>query len=270
MMNKLVSNRITMVSVTFFLYLLLSLALVLPVSADGAKLRVALFVDEGTEASEFRKEFRRSYDDALIYRKIDGQAISNGALNNFDALVVPGGSASEESASLGAEARREICRFVREGGIYMGVCAGAYLASSQRKHDLGLLPLTTVDSVHWFRVDDGRLVDVELTAAGMEIFGISRPNIRLVYENGPIFAPLAQDQGQVPGLQGGCIPLAFFRSEVVAPGGERGVMIGAPAIVMSQYGRGYVIALSPHPEETPGFKQAELRALHWLFDHRSK
>jgi hypothetical protein len=151
----------------------------------------------------------------------------------------------------------------------MGVCAGAYLASSQRKHDLGLMPLTTVDSAHWFRVDDGKLVDVELTAAGMEIFGISRPNIRLVYENGPIFAPLAQDQGQV-GLQGSCIPLAFFRSEVVAPGGERGVMIGAPAIVMSQYGRGFVIALSPHPEETPGFKQAELRALHWLFDHRSK
>jgi len=237
------------------------------VYAQGAKfnkIKVALFVDGGTEASEFTKEFRRSDDDDLSFRKVDGEAIRNGALNNFDALVVPGGSASEESASLGAEAREEIRRFVKEGGIYMGVCAGAYLASQQRKHDLGLLPLTTLDSEHWYRVNEGKLVDVELTPAGMEVFGIHKRNVRLVYENGPIFAPPVEQPDD------SFAPLGFFRSEVVADGGEPGVMLGAPAIILSRFGRGSVLALSPHPEETPGLKQVELHALHWLYNHRSQ
>jgi len=92
----------------------------------------------------------------------------------------------------------------------MGVCAGAYLASQQRDHDLGLLPLTTLDSDHWYRVADGTLVDVELTPAGMEIFGIPTRNIKLIYENGSIFAPPVERPDST------FTPLGFFRSEVVA------------------------------------------------------
>lgn len=245
-------------------YCLLFLTLSSPVYAEGNKIRVALFVDGGTESSAFTKEFRRSDDNELSYQKVDGDEIRHGTLSDFDALVVPGGSASKESASLGAEAREEICRFVKDGGIYMGVCAGAYLASRQRKNDLGLLPLTTLDNDHWFRVTDGTLVDVELTPAGMEIFGIPRRNIKLVYENGPIFAPPVEPPDD------SLTPLGFFRSEVVARGGERGVMLGAPAIILARYGRGIVLVLSPHPEETPGLKKVKVHALHWLCDHRSQ
>lgn len=234
------------------------------VAQQNARINVALFIDRGTDASEFTKEFKRSEDAAMTFENVDSDDIRSGMLRNFDAIVIPGGSASEESASLGPEARAEIQRFVRDGGIYMGVCAGAYLASQQREHDLGLLPLTTVDSAHWYRVDDGTPVDVELTPEGMEIFGIRSRNIQLVYENGPIFAP--QPVSPDPNLR----PLAFFRSEVVANGGTRGVMLGAPAIVLSKYGRGSVLVLSPHPEETPGLKQSEVHALHWLYDHRSE
>ncbi len=235
-----------------------------PVYGQGAKIRVALFIDNGTEASEFTKEFRRTDDEDVAYKRVNGDDIRNGVLRNFDAVVIPGGSASEESASLGAEAREEIRRFVKEGGIYLGVCAGAYLASRQREHDLGLLPLTTLDSAHWYRVDDGTMVDVELTAAGMELFGITKRNIRLIYENGPVFAPPIERPD--PSFS----PLGFFRSEVVADGGKPGVMIGAPAIILSKYGRGSVLVLSPHPEETPGLKQVEVHAIHWLYDHRAQ
>lgn len=233
------------------------------VNAQEAKIKVALFIGGGTDASEFTKEFRRSDDAAMSFEDVNSDDISNGMLRNFDAVVIPGGSASAESSSLGPEARAEIKRFVSDGGIYMGVCAGAYLASQQREHDLGFLPLTTIDSAHWYRVDDGTLVDVELTPAGMEIFGIANRNIKLIYENGPIFAP------QVGRPDPNLVPLAFFRSEVVANGGTPGVMIGAPAIILSKYGRGSVLALSPHPEETPGLKQSEVHALHWLYDHRT-
>lgn len=261
--------QINLVKIRFVprILVLLCLSLLLlnracPALAQGSKIRVALFVGRGAQASEFKKEFKRSNDDDIVYETVVGQDIRSGSLNHFDALLVPGGSAKREALSMGLEARDEVRRFVNEGGIYMGVCAGAYLSSEQGKLDLGLLPLTTIDSEHWYRVDDMTKVDVELTAAGMEVFGIKKPNIRINYENGPIFALPKERSASF-------CPLGFFRSEVVGDGGERGAMLGAPAMVIGKYGRGVVLVLSPHPEETPGIKQVELHALRWLYKNRS-
>ncbi len=232
--------------------------------ADAGQIKVALFVGGGTEPSEFTKEFRNSNDPAIYCEKVDSNDIRNGVLTNFDALVIPGGSASVESRSLGKEARDNIRQFVSNGGIYLGVCAGAYLASQNEPTDLGFLPVVTADAKHWFRVDpdNGPLVDIELTPAGMEVFGINQSRIKLIYENGPIFAPPTQKPDD------SFTPLAYFRSEVVADGGTPGVMINSPAIILARYGRGSVLSISPHPEETPGFKETELHAIHWLYNHR--
>jgi putative intracellular protease/amidase len=200
----------------------------------------------------------------MSWQTIDGEDISNGALKNFDALVIPGGSAKKEAMSMGSEAREEVRRFVKEGGIYMGVCAGAYLASSARDSYLRLLPLRTLDQEHWYRTVNGTPLNVELTPIGQEVFGLSKSNLRIVYENGPIFAPPDQKPDD------SFATLGSFRSEVVARGGERGVMIGAPIAVISRYGRGMVLAISPHPEKTPGLRKVELHALHWLYEHRAQ
>jgi glutamine amidotransferase-like uncharacterized protein len=233
-------------------------------SAEAAKMRVAFYVDKGASASsqqEFKREF--AHGDDIDCTNVYGEDIRNGTLKNFDALVVPGGSAGMEARSMGTEAREEVRRFVKDGGIYMGVCAGAYLASRQSDSYLGLLPLRTLDSSHWYRVSDGVRVDVELTPLGMEVFGLSQRAVRIVYENGPIFA-----LPETPPDQSFAV-LGTFRSEVVASDGEPGVMIGAPASILCRYGRGIVLILSPHPEATPGLKLIELHALHWLYDHRA-
>lgn len=227
------------------------------------RIRVALFIDSGTEASEFSKEFSRNNDETIRYQKIDGNDIRNGVLKDFDALVIPGGSATTESYAMGPAARDEVKRFIQNGGIYLGVCAGAYLISSLKDAYLGILPLKTVDEKHWYRTAGAPLVDVELTPAAMEIFGIKDKMVKIVYENGPIFAPPFETPD--PSFK----PLAFFRSEVVGDGGEPGVMIGAPAIIYSKYGRGSILIISPHPEETPGMKQSELHAIRWLYEHRA-
>ncbi len=232
--------------------------------ATGTKIRVALFEDRGASAPA-KKNFETvlSNSDEIQYQTIYGDDIADGSLQGFDALIMPGGSASKQAISLGPQARAEVRRFVKEGGIYMGVCAGAYLSSEAQDNYLGLLPLTTMDQKHWYRVDDGTPVDVELTPAGMDVFGLKTRNISIVYENGPIFAPPTEK------VDDSFTPLGFFRSEVVANGGERGVMLGAPAIILSRYGRGMVLAISPHPEKTPGLKQMITRALRWLYDHRA-
>lgn len=236
----------------------------IPVHADGAKIRVALYVDRGASKPAkiaFRKLLERS--DEIEWKSIEGDDLSNGVLKDFDILLVPGGSAGKEAESMGKESREEVRRFVERGGAYMGVCAGAYLSSRARENYLALIPLDTVDKEHWYRVNDGTPVDVELTAAGMDVFGVSKSRVRIIYENGPIFGKLEQPDESLK-------PLGFFRSEVVAHGGREGVMLGAPAMVLGRYGRGLVIACSPHPEKTPGLRFMILRALKWLYEHRER
>lgn len=234
-----------------------------PALAQSPKIRVALFIARGVSAPA-RKNLSRDLDNAddFTWKSIDGDDIVNGALDNTDVLIVPGGSALKEAQSLGADARNIVRRYVDRGGIYMGICAGAYLSSQAKESDLGLLPLKTLDQEHWFRTADGAPVDVELTPLGMEVFDRKSSNVRILYENGPIFGP------PIERPDSSFSPLGFYRSEVVARGGEQGVMLGAPAMVLSRYGKGLVLAISPHPEKTPGLHEMESNAVRWLYRHR--
>lgn len=236
-----------------------------PLRAEESRIRVALYVDRGasdTAIRNFRRVFRRSDDNEIVCREVDGDDVRDGVLKNFDVLLVPGGSAKKEANSMGSESRDNVRRFVSEGGIYIGVCAGAYLSSRAKDLYLGLIPIRTLDQEHWYRVDDGTPVDVELTPAGQEVLGVTRGSVRIVYENGPIFGSPEERSND------SFTPLGFYRSEVVARGGERGVMLGAPAMILYRYGRGSVLAISPHPEKTRGMDFVILHAINWLYDHR--
>lgn len=255
------SSSVIAILVSIFL-----LQLGIPAQGDDytRKMRVALYVDSGASTpakANFKKLLSRS--ERIDWQCIFGDDIGSGALTNFDALIVPGGSAQKQANSMGAEARDEVRRFVREGGIYLGVCAGAYLSSEAKRNDLALLPISTLDQEHWYRVDDGTPVDVELTPTGMDVFGLKDGRVRIIYENGPIFGqPIEKTDPSFT-------PLGFYRSEVVARGGERGVMLGAPSMLFSRYGKGLVLAISPHPEKTEGLGWIILHALEWMYQHRT-
>jgi glutamine amidotransferase-like uncharacterized protein len=108
----------------------LSASFTLPVTADEHQLSVALFVDRGASAPA-KANFKRLLGKSQFrWKCIEGPDIEDGCLKDFDALIVPGGSALKEARSMGPEAREEVRRFVRDGGIYLGVCAGAYLSST--------------------------------------------------------------------------------------------------------------------------------------------
>lgn len=49
---------------------------------------------------------------------------------NFAAIVLPGGSSRQQSKALGVTGRATIRQFVANGGGYLGICAGAFLALS--------------------------------------------------------------------------------------------------------------------------------------------
>jgi glutamine amidotransferase-like uncharacterized protein len=245
----------------FSIQLLLALFLSSNSSAQEEKIRVAVFVDRGAHAKPMlRDALSESKDIQVAY--IYGDDIRNGCLDQFDLLFVPGGSGKKEAQSLESSGCDEIRRFVAHGGLYFGVCAGTYLLSHGNPRFLGLLPVTTVDAKHWRR---GKTkLSVEFTPLGMEVFGIDRKILNIVYHNGPVLRKTndANDDD--------ITALAYFRDEIVAKGGKRGLMIGAPAVVLGRYKKGFVLGLSPHPEATPGLENLEPNAIRWLYKHSNK
>ncbi|MET0262061.1 MAG: BPL-N domain-containing protein [Rariglobus sp.] len=177
-------------------------------------------------------------------------------LSQFDIVAFSGGSGSGQARAIGEAGRANVKKFVENGGGYLGICAGAYLATSGYDWSLGILNAKTV-SPKWQR---GRtFVDLEVSKDGEAIIGATpEPTFKCRYNNGPIIASMGRTD--IPAYT----TVAWFRSEISENGSPEGVMINSPAAAYATYGKGRVFVISPHPENTPGLEHFVPRALLWL------
>lgn len=113
-----------------------------------------------------------------------------GGLEAHTCLCVPGGFAPNYASRLGDRGFRIICEFVQAGGGYLGVCAGAYLASTQ---GLGLLPVECADVHRWARGSGP--CQLRFTQAGHRLLGAAATvdchgdaaePVTVRYANGPL------------------------------------------------------------------------------------
>ncbi len=73
-----------------------------------------------------------------IAQPISPEEILQGNLKNFSTLIMPGGHGDRfYHASLKGAGNTQICSFVRNGGTYLGICAGAYYGCSRVEFDEG-------------------------------------------------------------------------------------------------------------------------------------
>jgi hypothetical protein len=207
----------------------------------------------GTGAAKIIEQVGRQPDAVAV--RVCGEDIRGGALDQFNVLAVPGGSGSKEAASIGEDGRARIRKFVEEGGGYIGICAGAYLATSGFSWGLKILDAKTA-SPKWER--GVGIVKLELTDRGCEILGDKHGQFDCKYANGPILCPASVES--LPNYE----PLAFFRTELAKNGTPVGLMLNSPAIVAGRCGKGRVIVISPHPEQTPGLEDFIPRAVAWV------
>lgn len=214
------------------------------------KLRVAMYDSSGVGGTgPYRMEEVLRLRSDIAFRRVGLTEIKNGILQaQFDALIYPGGASSTMGKTLNAEGREAIRKFVWNGGGYIGVCAGAYLSSRTYPWSLHILNAHVVDREHAHR---GRAtLTLELTPDGQKVLGADYPApIRCIYHNGPVLAPGSPSTGLSP-----MMPLIVYRSEITARGGKRGIMVNSPAVATGTFGRGRVVAVSPHPEQTPGLE----------------
>lgn len=221
----------------------------------GEPVRVAVYDDGGTGGVGGRRvEEQASQQLGAYVCRMCGDDVRGGALEGFDVVVFPGGSGSREAGSLGEDGRERVRVFVEQGGGYIGICAGAYLALCNDSWGLRILDAKTVTPLWRRGVAE---VKLELTEPGRRILGGRDGAFDCHYANGPCITP--GNQADIPDYD----TLAWFRSEVAEHGAPAGIMSNSPAIVAGRYGKGRVFCSSPHPEQTAGLEALLPRAVAW-------
>ncbi len=226
-------------------------------------LRVALYDgpgsgDDGVDNVEARA---RQLAGTTVTRLTPAEIGTADLSARFDVVMFSGGSGSAQSKAIGEAGRANVREFVKNGGGYVGVCAGAYLACAGYDWGLGILDAKTVSS-KWRR---GRaFLDIELTPAGREVFGPVDGTFKVRYANGPVIKPLKRDD--IPDYT----PVSTFRTETAENGTPAGVQVGSPSQVIGTFGKGRVFISSPHPENTPGLENMIPRALLWAAANPAK
>lgn len=223
-------------------------------------IHVALYDDAGTGGTGVERisGIVEKMSDATI-TLIGPAGIREGALDDFDVVVFPGGGGGTQGGTLGEQGRENVRSFVRRGGGYLGICAGAYLATCRQDNYLKM-----VRAYHYRPWRRGReRVDIELTDAGRELLGPPHTEgpFDVRYANGPLFF---HEDGLVPDLD---LPdfdvLAVFRSASTYQDELQEMMVDTPAIVSSTFHDGRLMLISPHPESDDHLAWIVERSLRW-------
>jgi len=241
---------------------LLAFALQSPAADDvGRPIRVAVY--QGPGAGPSRTNLLEVLGAAkgapgLQVSEINPEAIRNGELKPFDVLIHPGGSGGSQGRALEAQGRKEIREFVRNGGGFIGICAGAYLATDDYEWSLGLIEARVVDRKHWARGIG--TVEVELSPTAKDFFGTGAERVTIHYAQGPLLSRREWDNPLAPEYES----LGIYRTGIAEKGAPEGIMPGTSAIVRATYEKGRVFVFSPHPEMTDGLGFMVERAVHWV------
>ena len=238
-----------------------------PLPAESKELRIAVY-DAGGVGGNGPRNLDRILRGmpAATARRMGAEDIRAGVLAQFDVVIFPGGSGSKQAATLDAKGRAAVQAFVKNGGGYLGICAGSYLAAANYSWSLGIsnhktfcetieLPKIGRKSM-WYR-GPSATVKMELTEAGRAILGAKSGVFEVRYQNGPIMSPMG-----VKGL-GTFRTLANFRSEVSRYEPQKGTMVNTPAIIAGKLGKGRVLSISPHPESSTALHSLVANGIRW-------
>jgi hypothetical protein len=224
-------------------------------AANGPEIRIGIY--RGAGAGGSRDNLMRTLQKQPKFKVVDLTVddIRRGAWANCQVLIHPGGSGGSQGKALGEAGREKVREFVKQGGGYVGICAGAYLATRDYDWSLNILDAKVIDRQHWNR--GFGMVDLSLTSRGREIMGLDSERVSIYYHQGPLLAPA--DDPDISDYEN----LAKFETEIAKNGAPSGIMPGTTAIASGRYHQGRVFCFSPHPERTDGLESILNQAIMW-------
>ncbi|MBT3891043.1 MAG: biofilm PGA synthesis protein PgaB [Planctomycetaceae bacterium] len=228
--------------------------------ASAAPIKVAVFEGDGVGKSctNLLTILDNSSKIQLEVSRVTTADIVAGKLDEFDVLIHPGGSGSKQGNDLGEDGRQQVRQFVSQGGGFLGVCAGAYLATNDYTWSLNLIDAKVVDRKHWARGTG--TVQLELSPSGQDLFKAKSSELEIFYGQGPLLARREWDDPKTPDYES----LAIYGSEIAKNGAPNGIMKGTSAAVRCDYGKGRVFCFSAHPELTEGLHYLIPTVVQWL------
>jgi hypothetical protein len=231
-----------------------------PAKGDKAEkpVRVALYADAGAAKTKGPAFNAVEGTPGFACELVTAEDIRGGKLKDFRVLIQPGGSGGGQAKALGEEGRAKVKAFVKDGGGYVGICAGAYLASRSYDWSLHILDAEVLDRAHWARGTGD--VELKFSPKGKDFFAPKGEKTTVYYGQGPLLAPGKDDA--IPDYE----ELATYETEIHSKGGAQpGVMKGTTAAARGTYGSGRVFCFSPHPEKTDTAEAKAMfqKALRW-------
>ena len=241
--------------------------------------KIGLYTGSGTSHSWlwFVEVFDRLgfYDITLL----NEDHIKANCLDDIDVLAISGGDTFAIAEGLGEKGAKQLEKFIKEGGLYLGSCAGAYLALHSSKEHLNLFNYVPAKITNLAKIlpEATKLKEKFCTPYGCSfIFHPVRDAVRLK-TNG--FAPFSGIQSLVAPLYGGPPMLAEGETQVLATYAgftERTVflvdeklaqdtMLGKAAVIREKLGKGCLYLFGPHFED-PRFEMANellAKAIYW-------
>lgn len=198
---------------------------------------VAIYADDGaSEVGIASLLLRIKQQLGLAVKTVNAQDIVEGALNNCVMLVMPGGRDLPYCAKLNGKGNTLIRDFVAKGGIYLGICAGAYYACEaldfqgrdyevKGKRELAFFSGTAIGSLP--HLTKGYYYDEELSSkAIVPLHFTDGTQADFYYHGGCFFQPYHQSEFE---------PLAHYTD-------------GNLAIVTGRFGQGYYLLSGVHFE----------------------
>ena len=225
---------------------------ILPVRTVTAKkpgaIRVAIYDDEGSVSSSGHGPLwimhSLQHHQDMRLELITRRELDAGMLPAFDVLVIGGGMSSTQGKELGAQRREAIRQFLRSGGGYVGVCAGGFLACSEREVELQLI------QAEHDGVSGSGIITLDIRSTGkLPVVGKHPAK----FSGGPIFHSL-----------GSSVQIwAIYETDLEIDDEETKRLKGTPAVIADRYGQGRVVAFSPHCERAPGPQELFWEAIRW-------
>ena len=207
----------------------------------AAPLKVGVYADKGPGGIGAVEWFRLVDESPeMELHLLDGAAVRAGALDGLDLLVMPGGSSVEEFKTLGTNGVERMRAFVRNGGGYVGTCAGCCLLMDGPKNRARMMPWNSSGS-------EGHTMfpTINLNAKGAKALGLKEGPHVMRYHGGPFLQPttnvIADAHMEIWGT---------FDAEATFKGriNQKKKMYGSGAVVGGTYGKGRVFVTSAHPE----------------------
>ncbi len=194
-------------------------------------IRVAIYNDTGVWGSGIDAIMLYLKSRGISFSLINATAIKNGGLENFTILIMPGGWAYDYWLALGYKGNEMIKEFVKDGGAYLGICAGAYYASKAimweagiYHYSLGIANLVAIGPKKNYTWPSEIILKINSTEKGIKL-GFNK-TFNAVYIGGPEFGYLSKN----------ITVLAVYGDD------------GKPAIVLTGYGKGKIALSGIHLE----------------------